>query len=51
VLNGDEMSGRVVVFASVVGFADLSAGRPASFSARVGRPTRSDLSVAVLSAR
>jgi competence protein ComEC len=49
-LNGDEMSGRVVVFASVVGFADLSAGRPASFSARIGRPTRSDLSVAVLSA-
>ncbi|HTI74312.1 MAG TPA: ComEC/Rec2 family competence protein [Mycobacterium sp.] len=42
-----EISGRVVVFARA---AELSAGRPASFRARIGRPTRRDLTVAVLSA-
>ena len=31
-------------------FAELTAGRPASFRARIGRPTRRDLTVAVLSA-
>jgi len=45
-----ETSGRVVVFARGVEFAELSAGRPASFRARVGKPTRRDLTVAVLSA-
>ncbi|WP_243841536.1 ComEC/Rec2 family competence protein [Mycobacterium sp. DL592] len=45
-----ESSGRVVVFAPVLGFAEISAGRPARFRARVGRPTRRDLTVAVLSA-
>src|SRR3954451_23968273 len=45
-----ETSGRVVVFARGGGFAELSAARPASFRARVGRPTRRDLTVAVLSA-
>ena len=49
-VNTDEMSGRVVVFASIVGFAELSAGQPAAFKARISRPTRRDLTVAVLSA-
>jgi competence protein ComEC len=49
-LGDSEMSGRVVVFTRAVEFADLTAGRPASFRARIGRPTRRDLSVAVLSA-
>ena len=49
-LDGSEMSGRVVVFVPVLGFAELTAGRPASFRARIGRPTRHDLTVAVLSA-
>ena len=45
---GDEMSGRVVVFASTPRFAELTAGQPAAFTARIGRPTRRDLTVAVL---
>src|SRR5262249_12674722 len=45
-----EMSGRVVVFGSMSGFAELSAGRPAAFDARISRPVRRDLPVAVLSA-
>jgi competence protein ComEC len=45
-----ETSGRVVVFARAVDFAQLTAGRPASFRARIGRPMRRDLTVAVLSA-
>ena len=49
-LDGSEMSGRVVVFVPVLGFSELSAGRPAGFRARIGRPTRHDLTVAVLSA-
>lgn len=49
-LDGHQSSGRVVVFASARAFADLTAGRPVAFRARVGRPTRRDLTVAVLSA-
>ena len=49
-LDESEMAGRVVVFTRTVEFADLAAGRPARFRARVGRPTRRDLTVAVLSA-
>lgn len=49
-LDGQEISGRVVVFASAGGFADLAAGQPAGFRARIDRPTRRDLTVAVLSA-
>jgi competence protein ComEC len=49
-LGESEISGRVVVFTRAVGFAELTAGRPASFPARIGRPTRRDLTVAVLSA-
>ncbi|MGE2723906.1 ComEC/Rec2 family competence protein [Mycolicibacterium pulveris] len=49
-LDGHEMTGRVVVFASAGKVAGLAAGQPAGFRARIGRPTRRDLSVAVLSA-
>ena len=49
-VDADEMSGRVVVFTSVAGFAELTAGRPAAFKARISGPTRRDLTVAVLSA-
>ena len=42
--------GRVVVFAPAVGFAELSAGQPVRFRARVSAPARKDLTVAVLSA-
>lgn len=50
-LDGAESSGDVVVFASEADYAGLTAGQPASFRAQVGRPTRRDLTVAVLSAR
>ncbi|MDT5181599.1 MAG: competence protein ComEC [Mycobacterium sp.] len=49
-LDGQVTGGRVVVFASAVDYGDLNAGRPASFEARISRPTRRDLSVAVLAA-
>ncbi|AKK30710.1 ComEC/Rec2 family competence protein [Mycobacterium sp. EPa45] len=49
-LDGAEMSGRVVVFASAQGFGELMAGQPVRFKARIGRPTRRDLTVAVLNA-
>lgn len=49
-VDGRPSSGRVVVFAGASGFSDVSAGRPAAFRARIGRPTRRDLTVAVLSA-
>lgn len=49
-VDGRESSGRVVVFASAAAFSELSAGRPVAFRARIGRPTRRDLTVAVLSA-
>lgn len=45
-----EMSGRVVVFASMSRFAELTAGQPVRFRARIGPPMRRDLTVAVLSA-
>jgi competence protein ComEC len=48
-LDGHEISGRTVVFASAR-FANLAAGQPVRFRARVGAPTRPDLTVAVLSA-
>jgi competence protein ComEC len=48
-VDSDEMSGRVVVFTSVVGFTELIAGQPAAFNARITRPTRRDLTIAVLS--
>lgn len=49
-LDGAESSGDVLVFASGPDYARLTAGQPAAFRARVGRPKRRDLSVAVLSA-
>ena len=42
--------GRVMVFAPPNGFADLSAGQPVRFRARVSAPARRDLTVAVLNA-
>jgi len=48
-VESDEMSGRVVVFTSVTGFTELTAGQPAAFDARITRPIRRDLTVAVLS--
>lgn len=50
VLDGHEAAGRVVVFGSAAAFSELAAGRPVGFRARLGRPTRQDLTVAVLSA-
>jgi competence protein ComEC len=49
-LDGAPAGGRVVVFASAADYGGLTAGRPAAFRATVSRPTRSDLSVAVLGA-
>ncbi|MDT5154559.1 MAG: competence protein ComEC [Mycobacterium sp.] len=49
-LDGDPASGRVLVFASAFEYGELTAGRPAAFRARISRPTRRDLSVAVLAA-
>lgn len=49
-LRDDEISGRVVVFARAADFGGLMVGQPLRFSARVGRPTRRDLTVAVLNA-
>jgi competence protein ComEC len=48
---GDQPArGRVVVFASVVDYHQAAAGRPMTFSARIGRPSRRDLTVATLNA-
>lgn len=45
-----ESSGRVIVFTPAFGYSQVSAGRPVAFRARVGRPKRRDLSVAMLAA-
>jgi competence protein ComEC len=50
-LGPDEMSGRVAVFAPARDFAGVVVGQPVQFDARIGRPTRRDLTVAVLNAR
>ncbi len=44
----DDIAGRVVVFASAVDGAELTAGQPARFRARISRPARRDLTVATL---
>ncbi|MBJ7463140.1 MAG: ComEC/Rec2 family competence protein [Mycolicibacterium sp.] len=49
-LDGNPLTGMVLVFAPVTDFAELTVGRPATFRARIGRPLRPDLSVAVLTA-
>jgi competence protein ComEC len=50
VVGDHETGGRVVVFASANDFGGLDAGRPVRFTARISRPTRRDLSVALLTA-
>lgn len=50
-LRADEISGRVVVFARASDFGsetDAMVGRPVRFTARINRPARRDLTVAVL---
>lgn len=55
-LRDDAISGRVVVFARASDFdsgseaGELMVGRPVRFTARITRPTRHDLTVAVLNA-
>jgi competence protein ComEC len=49
-LRADEMSGRVVVFARSSDFGGVMAGQPVRFTARINRPARHDLTVAVLNA-
>ncbi len=53
-VHGYEMSGRVVVFARASDFGPETGGavvgRPVRFTARINRPTRRDLTVAVLNA-
>jgi competence protein ComEC len=49
-LDGVRAPGRVTVFASGPAFADVAAGRPMTFSARISRPHRHDLTVATLTA-
>lgn len=48
-LRGDEISGRVTVFARASDF-DVMVGQPMRFTARINRPARHDLTVAVLNA-
>ena len=50
-LDGARSGGRVVVFASGSGYADLVVGQPAAFRTGVSHPIRRDLTVAVLAAR
>jgi competence protein ComEC len=49
-LRADDMSGRVVVFGRASDFGAVMVGQPVQFTARIGRPTRHDLTVAVLNA-
>lgn len=49
-LDNHETRGRVVVFASAADFAEVTAGQSVRLRARVGPPTRRDLTVAVLTA-
>jgi len=45
-----QISGRVVVFARAADFGGLMVGQPLRFNAHINRPTRRDLTVAVLNA-
>lgn len=45
-----ETEGAVTVFGSAVDFGDIGAGQPARFRARISRPARRELTVAVLTA-
>ena len=49
-LDDSESDGTVTVFAPAVDFGQTGAGQPARFRARIARPTRRDLTVAVLTA-
>ncbi|WP_232070801.1 ComEC/Rec2 family competence protein [Mycobacterium lacus] len=49
-LRDDETSGRVVVFARASDYGELMVGQPVRFTARITRPARRDLTVAVLNA-
>lgn len=49
-LRDDEISGRVVVFARASEFSELMVGQPVRFTATIARPTRHDLTIAVLNA-
>ncbi|TAM64261.1 ComEC/Rec2 family competence protein [Mycobacterium sp.] len=49
-VRGAQISGRVVVFARAADFGGLMVGQPLRFTARINRPTRRDLTVAVLNA-
>lgn len=49
-VDGVESSGRVVVFASGIGFRDMMVGRSMEFPAKIARPLRRDLTVAALTA-
>ena len=49
-LEDDTISGRVVVFAPARDFSAVMVGQPVRFRARITRPTRRDLTVAVVNA-
>ena len=49
-LDGQNSGGAVIVFASAAEFGTLGAGQPARFRARIARPGRRDLTVAVITA-
>ncbi|HEX5253602.1 MAG TPA: ComEC/Rec2 family competence protein [Mycobacterium sp.] len=49
-LRTAQTSGRVVVFARASDFGAVMVGQPVQFTARISRPTRRDLTVAVLNA-
>lgn len=49
-LDADAVSGRVLVFAPVAGYSEVTPGRSARFRAAIMQPARRDLTVAVLSA-
>jgi competence protein ComEC len=49
-LGRDESSGRVVVFAPARDFSAVMVGQPVRFRARITRPARHDLTVAVVNA-
>lgn len=47
-LGNDQISGRVVVFAPARDFSPVMVGQPMRFRARIARPSRRDLTVAVV---
>ncbi len=49
-LRDDETSGRVLVFGRVSDLGEIMVGQPVRFTARITRPARHDLTVAVLNA-